>query len=602
MGAQDLTALSLILSVGASGVGWMAASLIERLSDDPRLRDRVWGGALGLSVLPVLAIAVLLLTPAPVREVAVAAVPFTAIESASASAPSTTFDRPAWPAPGVLVWIVLAASGVLGLIRLVALALRTLRLARLIGHAVPADAKLRTQIDRIAARLEVTPPPAVISDASRDALLAGLGAPRLILPASVQPADAVIAHELAHLKRGDHRTLWLEEAIAAILAFNPLIPVLRARRDAAREEACDALALTGAGSDARRAYAQTLIQALRDRAGSQGARGPRVALTFTGAGRTTAMKRLNAVMTPAAPAGRRTRFLTLSLALTAGLGAAGATAALAGQREVDVRVVTLSQASAPARTAASRAAASATLAAIDALPPQTAARFQRASASDYKAFCGSADPADEGFCAGVLFAHLADAPQNGLCLPEGLGNDSAGMSGLVTRGKAEVARLTPRNDEGAYEYAARALASAFPCGEAAFVADGVQMLDGPQPTAGIPDGGGRLWLSLQADGIAPRAGDLLVVQLAGESAAGVRYESRNEFSIGPDGALPNTVFFDLAPDYFPSGSERRAYQLKAEIRRGDEAVYASQPADIRLAPGSQGSLSRLRPILNLEPL
>lgn len=602
MGAQDMMALSLLLSIGASGAGWAAGALLERFNDDPRLRDAVWGGALGLSLLPVLAVGLLLLTPAPVREAAVAAAPVTLIETVPAAGPVTAPSPSVWPDPGQLAWIALGAAVALGFVRLLALALRVFRLARLIGQAAPADAELQAQVARIAARLHVTAPPAVVSAVSGDALLAGLGRPCLILPSSGQPApDAVIAHEVAHLKRGDHRTLWLEEAVAVLLAFNPVIALLRARRDAAREEACDALALIGAGSDDRRAYAQTLIQALRDRAGSQGG-GPQVALTFTGAGRTTAMKRLNAVMTPAAPAGRRTRLLALSLGLATGLAAAGATAALAGQREAEVRVAPSSQASDQTRTAASDAAAAATQTAANTLPPQTAARFQRASASDYKTFCASADPAEEGFCAGVMFAHLAEAPQNGLCLPEGSGRDAAGMNGLVTRGKTEVARLTPRNDEGAYEYSARALAGAFPCGEAAFVADGVQMLDSPQPTTGVPDGGGRLWLSLQTDEITPQAGDLLIVQLTGESAAGVRYESRSEFSLGPDGALPSTVFFDLASDYFPTGGERRAYQLKAEIRRDDQTVYASQPADIRLAPGSQTSLTRLRPILNLEPL
>jgi hypothetical protein len=128
----------------------------------------------------------------------------------------------------------------------------------------------------------------------------------------------------------------MEELALALLAFNPLAPLLRARRSAAREEACDAVALAGAGSETRRAYAQSLIEALRTRAGSPGP-GAVPALTFTGAGRTTAMHRLKAVLTPAAPATRRAR-----IGATAGIAAllavvAGGTVAVAAQREPEAR-------------------------------------------------------------------------------------------------------------------------------------------------------------------------------------------------------------------------------------------------------------------------
>ncbi|MGZ9100834.1 MAG: M56 family metallopeptidase, partial [Brevundimonas sp.] len=166
-----------------------------------------------------------------------------------------------------------------------------------------------------------------VSAATSEALLAHLGRAQLILPvgltdgAAAVAASAVIAHELAHLKRGDHHALWMEEALLALLAVNPLMPMLRARRAAAREEVCDALALADAAPEARRAYARSLIEALRDRAGPQ-ASGGLPALTFTGAGRTTAMSRLKAVLNPATAAGRGPRLVAF--------GVAGVIAALAG--------------------------------------------------------------------------------------------------------------------------------------------------------------------------------------------------------------------------------------------------------------------------------
>ncbi|MFC5344242.1 M56 family metallopeptidase [Brevundimonas staleyi] len=339
MTGPEMLAISLLLSIAVSGAVWGAGALVERFCRDPRLRDAIWGAGLGLSVLPVLAIALLLLTPTPVREVVAVAVPVAAVQTiATVPTQAAPIAAPRLDS-GLLAWTALALAGAFSLIRLVALALRALRLARLIACAAPAEPDLRTRVETLSARLKIAAPRAVISPTASEALLAGLGRPCLVLPLSESATDdAVIAHELAHLKRGDHRTLWLEEALAVVLAFNPLISLLRARRDAAREEACDALALAGAPTETRRAYAQTLIQALRDRAGPQAPGGPRVALTFTGAGRTIAMHRLNAVMTPAAPAGRLARMIALSL--TVGLVATVATASWAVADQRPIRTVT----------------------------------------------------------------------------------------------------------------------------------------------------------------------------------------------------------------------------------------------------------------------
>lgn len=337
MTPHELLALALVVSVLASGAAWCVGTLIERGCDDPRLRDTVWGAGLGLSLLPVLAIFILLLTPAPVREVAATVAPSVMVETvAAAPTPVMPEGHGASLPPGAVAWAILAGAGLAALVRLGVLAMGAVRLARLIARTAPADAALRDRVRILATRLQVRPPLAVVSATTSEALLSGLGRPRLILPAAnPSPADAVIAHELAHLKRRDHFTLWLEETVSVVLAFNPLIPLLRARRDAAREEACDALALSDASPEIRRAYAQTLIDALRSRAAPSGARVPEVALTFTGAGRTTAMHRLKAIATPAAPAAARTRLIAASAALGLVATIASASWAVAAQRPIE---------------------------------------------------------------------------------------------------------------------------------------------------------------------------------------------------------------------------------------------------------------------------
>ncbi|MGV3578792.1 M56 family metallopeptidase [Brevundimonas sp.] len=589
MAAQDLLALALLLSVATSVLAWASGALVERVSGDPSLRDRAWGAGLVLSALPPLAVALLVLTPAPIREIAA---PVVALAPVLEVATPAVEAGPATQTPldlNGLVWLVLTVALVAALVRMTLLGLRTLRLARTLAAAEPADEAIARRVSVKATALRVVPPRIAVSATTSEALLSGLGRACLILPASAADdaaLDAVIAHELAHLKRGDHRTLWLEEALSVLLAANPMIPILRARRDAAREEACDALALIGASPAARRAYAQTLINALRDRAGPAGG-GGLVALTFTGAGRTTAMHRLKAVMTPAAPAGPRARWIAALGALGLVAVAGGATAALAGRRAPEIRV--LPPVTASVDQDGDMEAQQATRAALATLPPEARARFQRASASDYQMFCASADETDEGFCVGVMFAHVVDAPGNGLCVPEG-GDANTRLEGIVARGKAEIARLAPRRDEGAVEYAERALKVAYPCGSDAATSTGLP--DRPALIVRIGQTSQPLIL-----------GSRYTMRVALQNQDGER-ETRNttrlEFPIVPDQPLEREVVFALKEEQLPTLLHGQTYELTAEIRDIDgRIVYAAEPVSVRMAPGSRGRLAGMRPELLL---
>lgn len=345
MGAAELMVLSLGLSIVVAGLGWAGGRGVERMSADPRLRDRVWAGALVLPALPPLALGLMLLTPAPVREISLApaALPngLISMPVASAATPAQAFALD----PTMAAWAILGVAAVLTTVRLAALVLRAGRLLRVISQAKAPNPTVAGMVEAAARDLTIRPPRVGVSTSAREALLASLGPARLILPvglaeaADAEAARAVIAHELAHLKRGDHHAVWMEEALLVALAFNPLMPVLRARRAAAREEACDALALEQAAPDIRRAYARSLIEALRDRAGPH-ASGGLPALTFTGAGRTTAMLRLKAVLSPAPAAGRGLHLTAFGLAgLIALLGGAGSLA-VAGEREAVIVIRT----------------------------------------------------------------------------------------------------------------------------------------------------------------------------------------------------------------------------------------------------------------------
>lgn len=449
MGAPELMALSLGLSVVVAALGWAGGLLVERLTGDPRLRDRVWATALILPALPTLAIGLLLLTPAPVRDIAL---PTADLPSGLAMGPAelATTASPAGTAfdPGLAAWVVLGLAVLLAATRLAVLALRAGRLLRIIARAQTPGPAVVAMVEDAARDLAIRPPLVRISAAAPEALLASLGRARLILPAglidpSVDPAAtrAVIAHELSHLKRGDHRALWLEEALLALLAVNPLMPTLRARRAAAREEACDALALSGATPHARRAYARSLIEALRDRAGPQTS-GGLPALTFTGAGRTTVMKRLRAVISPARPARPATRLAALGFGIGLAVVVGSASVALAGQRAEVLRP-----------TAAAQSAGS-----------DFETRLMNASAADYQLFCAAAEGTMDRMACYMLLWDAADAEQSaatpGFCAP---GQGDAALEIIAERGRA--AMLTgPAGRGSARDGARRAMIAAFPCG------------------------------------------------------------------------------------------------------------------------------------------
>lgn len=349
-----LLALSLGLSVVTAALGWTVMRVLERRVADPVLRERAWAAALHLPALPPLAVSLMFLLPAPVR---IAAAP-----DAAAPPPATVVIElqgsgfPAVDLAEAAALVVLALAGLLALLRMVSLGVRLMRLRRLVRATTAPDPDLRRTVEQAARRLGVTVPTVRIGGAGAEALLAGLLRPVLVLPAGLAadpdstPTRAVCAHELAHLKRGDHRALWIEEALLAALAINPLLRVIRDHRAAAREEACDAAALAGAGAEHRRLYARSLLEAVRDTSFQRTA----PALTFTSARRTFVMNRLKAILAPASPAGPRSRRMAVGLvALIAGVAGAGSLA-VAAQRQpvVAPQPTEVAVSGLPAKTAA----------------------------------------------------------------------------------------------------------------------------------------------------------------------------------------------------------------------------------------------------------
>ncbi|MFC5343543.1 TonB family protein [Brevundimonas staleyi] len=351
MTTPELLALSLGLSVVVAALAYVGVRLFERGVADPVLRERAWAVALYLPFLPVVLTVVLLIGPRPVVE-APAVTDTTMTVEMVAALPAR--------APGIdteqVAWALLGLAGLLGLARGAGLARRTLRLRRLVREACPASHEMVEVVGTCARLAGVTPPEVRLCPAAGEALVAGVAGPILILPASLagdpNPAvlRAVCAHELAHLKRGDHRALWIEEVLLTALAINPILRAIRDRRAAAREEACDLQVLAHADGDARRLYARSLLDALRASTG-----GDVPALTFTSNRRIFVMHRLKAILSPAPVAGSRSRLALLGLGVALAAVAGTGSVALAAKREpvvVSVVMPVPAVATAPARVSA----------------------------------------------------------------------------------------------------------------------------------------------------------------------------------------------------------------------------------------------------------
>ncbi len=114
--------------------------------------------------------------------------------------------------------------------------------------------------------------PVFISDGARAPFAAGFFRPTVILPARLvaelrpEAVEAIVVHEIAHLRRGDVWTNALARVVLALLAFNPAAWFVVRRLSMEREIACDdwVVARTGAGED----FARTLA-ALANGVGSR---------------------------------------------------------------------------------------------------------------------------------------------------------------------------------------------------------------------------------------------------------------------------------------------------------------------------------------------
>jgi beta-lactamase regulating signal transducer with metallopeptidase domain len=146
--------------------------------------------------------------------------------------------------------------------------IRIARFRRLLDHAAPASPELQAEAIFLAERLGLARCPTVrVMPLALSPLVWGLvgGRAWLVLPADLldrlkpEERSALLAHELAHLRRRDHWVRWLEIAALGLYWWHPV--AWWARREIARaeEQCCDAWvvwSLPGAAV----AYAKALLK------------------------------------------------------------------------------------------------------------------------------------------------------------------------------------------------------------------------------------------------------------------------------------------------------------------------------------------------------
>jgi beta-lactamase regulating signal transducer with metallopeptidase domain len=169
----------------------------------------------------------------------------------------------AWPAALGALWM----AGALGVLLLAGV--RMWRFSRLLEHATEPTPELGAAASRLAARLRLSRCPRIrLVPANISPMLRPrAGSLELLFPSALLARlrrgerDALLAHELAHVRRGDHWVRLLELIAGALFWWHPVVWWARTRLRLAEEQCCDELVLATLPSRAHD-YARGLVKTL----------------------------------------------------------------------------------------------------------------------------------------------------------------------------------------------------------------------------------------------------------------------------------------------------------------------------------------------------
>ncbi len=289
----------LLLQIGAtklavSVVLAVAVWIVHRRVDRPAVSCPLWLMVLLTLVVP--AVASLPVLPAEPVAALVApgsgAVGIVLAEVAAERAPGPVFG--AFLQPGlVILWL----GGTVGLLGWTAV--RAIRFRRTLKRAVrPAPPWLRGRAAEVGRDLGLSRIPQLCTTNARVTPMVWWsgGRVRMLVPSFLlrdpdgEELRAILAHELAHVRRRDHLVRWLEWLACSVFWWNPVTWWARHQLRTAEESCCDELAL-GMGRSCPKTYAKALLRVVANASEPRGFRPPLPASAVGGAGQTKALER-----------------------------------------------------------------------------------------------------------------------------------------------------------------------------------------------------------------------------------------------------------------------------------------------------------------------
>ncbi len=189
----------------------------------------------------------------------------------SSEIPAHAISEPPRRWPAFSFWQVAATIWVLGVIAMAArIGLSAWRLRRA-ARAWPeiADPRVLELLAGCRRRLGLRRPVrlCVAPDETGPAVV-GARRPRIVLPEAVLSGfgrdrlEAILLHELAHVRRRDVVVHWLMTAARVLHWFNPIAWLALSRMAAEREQACDDVVIDVLGPSSRQLYGETMLRLL----------------------------------------------------------------------------------------------------------------------------------------------------------------------------------------------------------------------------------------------------------------------------------------------------------------------------------------------------
>ena len=286
----QIGATKLAVSVVLAGAAWVVCGRVG----GPAVAHRMW--LLVLVVLLVPAVVSLPVLPGVPREVVGAA----DVASGEVGLAERSVDRSRGAVLGALTGPGVAIAWLLGAIGLLGWSLaRMAHFRRTLARASrPAAAGLQREAAAIGRQLGLARIPEVRTTDARVTPMVWWtgGEVRVLVPAWVladltrDETRAILAHELAHVRRRDHLVRWLEWLACSVFWWNPVAWWARRRLRIAEEACCDRLALDAAGSPPR-TYANALLRVVANASRPAGFHPPLPASTVVGVGSTKTIER-----------------------------------------------------------------------------------------------------------------------------------------------------------------------------------------------------------------------------------------------------------------------------------------------------------------------